>query len=958
MDEPKKVDLKKINILIEQLNLFLDSLRINGYKIGVETGIRIHVLLIRLSENGNFPDNTKSLCCFLSAIICKSKNEQHDFERRFNQWINSFDSFVVTKSQIEIKSESQSLTNNFKKAWFQYIIFIRIVIIMLVASSVVLSVWFLVIKQNIVPYNVIEKNQKQSIPQIISKIEVKKYHDSKFIDRLNEISRRIPLMYLFIFGIFVFLIIIWFMWKCWISQKHIKRYYKNYPSEDSLFDNTKMLTTAQKLGHHVLQKSSQLDTHSTIIKSCEMGGLLSPVYKLQSISPEYLVLIDRKIYNDLQAHWIDIFLDRLEENDIYLERFYFNGTPHILYPKHPSSQQLTIDILKSRFPSHRLILFSDAELFVNPISGTIANWVKILYFWPIRAILIPCSVKEISFRKKVLIQSNFFVMPASEKGISILVEKFYQIKISEFNDIENDHTYPTILYGMTGRLIDKYPPHDEVIEDLLKELNIYLGVSCMEWLAACAIFPEINVNLTMFLGEKLEVINEVNILKLSRLPWFRLNSMPNWFRLRLINVLSEKQKQIIRDAIKDQIIQSKNLAIQSNDSNKRNKKIPIFFRNKFVFEKFFIRFLLKSTIKYSDKYSYFQDNIFLKFMHNKLSNPISSQVIQEETKNYKHFNIFKITFLLGLILIILIIFILYIQQFINEFKSKSFEPIIHEMVTKEHESIENKKLERFTNQLGMTFVRIPAGTFMMHKTNEKLYAKDDTTFILKTFDPKTRLQYKTSLKSDYYMQTTEVTQGQWKTIMGENPSFFKHCGDNCPVENISLSDIIEFINHLNQNNNRTYRLPTDIEWEYAARAGGSDTFYNNNNQESSCVNDLNIDQTGWFCWNSCAKYNGSVHCSYCKGCKKWGTQPVASKLPNKFFLYDMYGNVFEWCSIKNADMNISQQIKNSIENNGYFTHIIRGGGWDSSSKISIKGAFFLEDNSSLFNNIGFRLVAD
>jgi formylglycine-generating enzyme required for sulfatase activity len=954
MDDTKKVELKNINLIIDQINLFLNSLRINGYKIGVETGIRIHVLLIRLSENGKLPDNTKSLCCFLSAIICKSKNDQQDFEKRFNQWINSFDTFVVTKSQIDIKSELQSLTNIFKKIWFQYSIFI--IIIILVSSSVVC---FFVIKQNIVPCDVIEKKQKQSIPQIVSEIEVKKYHDSKFIDRLNEISKRIPLLYLLIFGISLFLIIIWIMWKRWFTQKHIKRYYTSYSSEDTLFENTKMLNTARKLGHHVLHKTSRLDTHSTIIKSCEMGGIFSPVYKWQNISPEYLVLIDRKIYNDLQAHWIDIFLDRLEDNDIYIERFYFNGTPHILYSKHSASQPLPIDILKSQFSSHRLILFTDAELFVNPISGTIATWVKTLHFWPIRAVLMPCSEMEVSFRKKALIQSNFFVMPANEKGISILVEKFYQIKISEYNDIENDHTYPTILYGMTGRLLDKYPPPDEIIEDLLKELNIYLGVSCMEWLAACAIFPEINVNLTMFLGEKLEVINEVNILKLSRLPWFRLNSMPNWFRLRLINVLPEKQKQILRDAIKEQILRNNNPVIQSNYFNKRNnskrkKSIPIFFRNKLVFNKLWIRFLLKSTLRYSDQYSYFKDNIFLQFMHYKLSNFISNQAHQklEQTKSNKHFDIFKIAFLA----LLLIISIFSIQQFFSDFKSEIYQPSIHEM-TKNIESIENHKLERFTNKFGMTFVRIPAGTFLMHKTNEKLYIKDNN-IILKTFDPKTSMQYKTYLTSDYYMQTTEVTQGQWKAIMGENSSFFKNCGDNCPVENVSLIDIKVFIDHLNQNNNRIYRLPTEIEWEYAARAGGTDTLYNYNNQDSNCKNDLNMNQIGWFCWNSCAKYNGGIHCSHCKGCKKWGTQPVANKLPNKFSLYDMYGNVFEWCSIKNADIDISKQIKNNKENNGYFTHIIRGGGWNSSSKISKAGAFFLEDNSSISNNIGFRLVTD
>jgi hypothetical protein len=116
--------------------------------------------------------------------------------------------------------------------------------------------------------------------------------------------------------------------------------------------------------------------------------------------------------------------------------------------------------------------------------------------------------------------------------------------------------------------------------------------------------------------------------------------------------------------------------------------------------------------------------------------------------------------------------------------------------------------DRFTNSLGMEFVYIPAGSFMMgspvgeigHHASEK--------------------QHRVTLTRGFYMQATEVTQGQWKAVMGDNPSrFFRYCGDNCPVEMISWQDTQEFIRRLNRKESRNkYRLPTEAEWEYASRA--------------------------------------------------------------------------------------------------------------------------------------------
>ncbi len=112
------------------------------------------------------------------------------------------------------------------------------------------------------------------------------------------------------------------------------------------------------------------------------------------------------------------------------------------------------------------------------------------------------------------------------------------------------------------------------------------------------------------------------------------------------------------------------------------------------------------------------------------------------------------------------------------------------------------------NSIGMTFVPIPAGTFTMGSPlNEPLSRMDE-------------IQHQVKLTKPFYMQITEVTQGQWKTVMGSNPSNFSNCGDNCPVEQVCWNDCQEFIRRLNQKEGTNkYRLPTEAEWEYACRAG-------------------------------------------------------------------------------------------------------------------------------------------
>jgi formylglycine-generating enzyme required for sulfatase activity len=197
----------------------------------------------------------------------------------------------------------------------------------------------------------------------------------------------------------------------------------------------------------------------------------------------------------------------------------------------------------------------------------------------------------------------------------------------------------------------------------------------------------------------------------------------------------------------------------------------------------------------------------------------------------------------------------------------------------------------------------------------------------------------------FWMGKTEVTQGQWKQVMGENPAKFKK-GDNYPVEKAIWAEIEKFIKKLSSSTNGAFkfRLPTEAEWEYACRSGGKPEQY---------AGGSDLDQVAWYYGNS----NDSTHA-------------VGTKAPNGLGLFDMNGNVHEWV----ADTYRVWSYKKHKRNNplfmlkdgdlGTLQQVYRGGGWNSKPKFSRCAARSMEltiDIPPLLrayrkNDLGFRLV--
>ena len=246
------------------------------------------------------------------------------------------------------------------------------------------------------------------------------------------------------------------------------------------------------------------------------------------------------------------------------------------------------------------------------------------------------------------------------------------------------------------------------------------------------------------------------------------------------------------------------------------------------------------------------------------------------------------------------------------------------------QTLKTSSHKNFINKLGMAFVFISPGSFKMGILSGRAEKMNNA------------MGQKVTLSKGFYMQTTEVTQSQWKELMGENPAFFKNCGDDCPAEQVSWNGVQEFIKRLNRmEETGKYRLPTEAEWEYACRAGTQTPF-----SFGKC---LTINQ---------ANYCGDYPYEGCnKGVYRQKPIPVNSFPPNSWQLIGMHGNVWEWCQDRFGQLPTGPVIDPKGPSTGN-NRVFKGGGWNSFATACRSSNRSGVAPAKYFANLGFRLVKE
>jgi formylglycine-generating enzyme required for sulfatase activity len=239
-------------------------------------------------------------------------------------------------------------------------------------------------------------------------------------------------------------------------------------------------------------------------------------------------------------------------------------------------------------------------------------------------------------------------------------------------------------------------------------------------------------------------------------------------------------------------------------------------------------------------------------------------------------------------------------------------------------------VKSITNTIGMKFNKIPAGTFLMGspETEEGRYGNQH--------------QHEVTITKAFYMQTTEVTQGQWKALMGTEPwtgNSTVKAGPNYAASYVNWNDAVAYCKKLSEKEGKTYRLPTEAEWEYACRAGTQTTWSFGNDENK-------LGDHAWYDKNA-----GDIGERY--------AHQVGLKKPNAFGLYDMHGNVFEWChDYYGEDYYKSSPEKDPTGPTSGSSRVLRGGSWNYSTR-NTRSAYRVSNDADVRHDYnGFRVVRE
>ncbi len=982
------------------LMAFIDELREAGYKIGIPQYIAAQDLILILIAQGETLDNPERLRNFLSPIFCSSPIEQEEFQQRFDNWVKLFSNTNLFQEKVDVEAEAFSAELAAERPLSYGMQRLTQLISIAIFISILLFPFYTeersFIKPRPTPTAPIPTPTEPlptptgtlpTVPPRLVKTEPSKTPPPK-----QPFNWRIQL---FLLIVYVVIFLVWRLWWLWRANLFLQRHSTTQKPElqtisitgfeENLFPSLILLKIARSLRHRIRVPSNEIDVNKTIDATLSRGGWLTPVYKTYQVLREYLFLVNRTSYRDHQAKFIEGIIAGLKQEGVFITIYFFDDDPRICFADDDKSHPLRFRDIISKYSEHSLVIISDTEKFFSSISGELEPWVNQLTNWENRAVLTPTPVENWGYQELELAQ-EFIILPATLKGLEALSQRLRQGWATYFVGEETPIPLPDGLRTRPYFWIERNPPPTEQINAMLDSLEKYLGKDGFYWLSACAVFPELHWNITIYLGNVLKIESGASLIEvcsltdLARLPWLRYGYMPDWLRVYLITTLTPEQQQIIRTALQDLLI----TAVQGSVS-KFQLEVA---RQYHQFLPKLANPILYLLSKQASVNSQLRDYIFLGFMRGQsvLAMKVSDEFSRSLQKQKRYAWWRKLLGKLGIVVkppiqersfvksgnssssLInrrqflqwlgwggggLLISVVAHQVTQNSSQNpntlpnpnptptptplKSFEFEIVRVnaqgtITNRANRTAQSFMEDLGNSVNLEMVAIPGGDFMMGSPPGELKRTKYES-----------LQHPVAVPG-FFMGKYEVTQAQYQAIMGTNPASFK--GDNRPVEQVSWNDAVEFCQKLSNITRRNYRLPSEAEWEYACRAGTNTPFYFG----ETITADL-------------ANYNGTyTYASESKSKYRQQTTPVGTFAPNAFGLYDMHGNVFEWCqdhwheNYNNGAPRDGRAWLNDNDNQS--PRLLRGGSWFSNPEYCRCAYRYLNNPGIRIYVIGFRVVCD
>ncbi|MEL4895853.1 hypothetical protein [Crocosphaera sp. Alani8] len=411
---------------------FLDELRGAKYNIGVSQYIAAQDLILALKAKGEQLDRPQRLKSLLGPLLCSSRAEQEDFQKRFDQWIEerNFDFHGDEQEGKQAKELERELIKIERKSrWFWW---------GLTAITTFIAVGLI--------YLLIQQWPFLTPTPIPTPIPTPTPTPTP-IPTPTPKPNPIPFAVTWELGTLLFLpflfLIIWRIWWWWRARLYLKRRAtKQQPEiqrvsisgfEEELFPTVLFLRIAQGFRQRIRVPSIELNIQKTIEKTLRNGGWFTPVYGYRQVRPEYLVLIDRASYGDHQGRFFQEMINRLRDNEVFITGYYFDGEPRVCFPMTKKGPPRRLQEIAAKYSNsqYRLILFSDADGLFSSLTGKLEPWLDVFSSWSERAILTPKPSQHWGYQELEL-SRQFIVLPATNDG---LIELVRSIQYGESPDV-------------------------------------------------------------------------------------------------------------------------------------------------------------------------------------------------------------------------------------------------------------------------------------------------------------------------------------------------------------------------------------------------------------------------------------------------------------------------------------------------------------------------------------------
>ncbi len=715
--------------------------------------------------------------------------------------------------------------------------------------------------------------------------------------------------------------------------------------ETGFIKNDWFYRAAQFLRKRIKSDIIGLDLEKTISGTIENGGFPAVRYKTVTRPPEYLILIDLPNYRDHYAHLWNDLVTTLAGEGVYVTRYFYEQDPRVCF-KEPAGQREYLSVLKSRYSDHRLIICGDGEGFLEPLTGELDKWTGLFKTWQERALLTTRRPREWSW-KEIALAGDFVVVPATNEGLCALEDHWEQ---------------PTEPGLKTWKQVDeKLPFLPRGREEQVEELRKYLGQDTFQWLCACAVYPELHWDLTLYLGTlpcmPENLLNEENVLHLLRLPWFRTGAIPDELRWELINQLDTGKSRIIRTAIVE--VLEKNPAPTDSfayESYRLYLAVQRWILSLADWQK--SKAALKPLKSAAEK-DIVKDYTMLRFLEADPTPPLHLVIPKRLRKLFyrKGVPLFGIKTGIRMALTVLIAITLFL--FIKETSRDVLPDDVRAVIEKAERVYQNEKgfWEAYYGD-GITMVYIPPGKFWMGQTEEeKKWVIDQTNENDYYKFYRNECPLHEVYLDGYWIGKYEVTFAQYDKyceVTGKKKPDDREWGrGDRPVIYVSWYEAVAYCQWFSGKTGLKFKLPTEAQWEKAARGTDSRKYPWGNSMLTG--NKANFaDKQLWiqrkYSWADKEMDDGYAYIapvgSYQEGISPYG-------------LLDMSGNVWEWCNDwYDVDYYTKSLAKNPQGPDSGSDRVIRSGGWRYDARYLRCAYRFYYAPNNHGDSMGFRLCQE